>query len=127
MFDVPSDVFRRFETGRNKFERWSNKAETQVQAARSVSLQAMLSAEDSLAPAVAPEPAFAKPANTKRLRAAKHSQNRKLRKASRRAVEIREANRIQRPAVQYRNPRKLTPWEKLQGILISRPDLAPSS
>ncbi len=23
MFDVPSDVFRRFETGRNKFERWS--------------------------------------------------------------------------------------------------------
>lgn len=23
MFDVPSDVFRRFETGRAKFERWS--------------------------------------------------------------------------------------------------------
>jgi hypothetical protein len=23
MFDVPTDVFRRFETGRNKFERWS--------------------------------------------------------------------------------------------------------
>ena len=22
-FDVPSDVFRRFQTGRNKFERWS--------------------------------------------------------------------------------------------------------
>lgn len=23
IFNVPSDVFRRFETGRNKFERWS--------------------------------------------------------------------------------------------------------
>lgn len=23
LFDVPTDVFRRFETGRNKFERWS--------------------------------------------------------------------------------------------------------
>mgnify|MGYP001156126950 CR=1 FL=1 len=23
MFDVPGDVFRKFETGRNKFERWS--------------------------------------------------------------------------------------------------------
>lgn len=23
MFDVPSDTFRRFQTGRNKFERWS--------------------------------------------------------------------------------------------------------
>lgn len=23
MFDVPSEVFRRFESGRNKFERWS--------------------------------------------------------------------------------------------------------
>lgn len=22
-FDVPSDIFRRFDTGRNKFERWS--------------------------------------------------------------------------------------------------------
>lgn len=23
LFNVPSDIFRRFETGRNKFERWS--------------------------------------------------------------------------------------------------------
>ena len=23
LFDVPTDVFKRFETGRNKFERWS--------------------------------------------------------------------------------------------------------
>jgi hypothetical protein len=110
-----------------KFERWSNKAETQVQAARSVSLQAMLPAEDAIAPTVAPEPAIAKPANTKRVRAAKYSQNRKLRKVSRRAVEIREANRMQRPAVQYRDPRKLTPWERLKGIMISRPDLAPTT
>ena len=110
-----------------KVERWSKKADTQVEAARSVSLQAMLPAEDSLAPTVAPEPAIAKPAHTMRLRAAKHSQNRKLRKAPRRAVDIREANRIQRPAIQYRDPRTLTAWEKLQGIMISRPDLAPKS
>jgi hypothetical protein len=28
MFDVPTEVFRRFETGRNKFERWSKYLDT---------------------------------------------------------------------------------------------------
>jgi hypothetical protein len=28
MFDVPSDVFKRFENGRNRFERWSKYLDT---------------------------------------------------------------------------------------------------
>lgn len=31
-FDVPSDVFRRFQTGRNKFERWSKYLNLQDEA-----------------------------------------------------------------------------------------------
>lgn len=31
LFNVPTDVFRRFETGRNKFERWSKYLNTEDQ------------------------------------------------------------------------------------------------
>ena len=102
-------------------ERWVEKAETEVQPANSVDLQAMLPANDSVSPTVEPKPAIAKSAKPNRMKAAKHFQNRKLRKAPRRAMGTREANRIQRPAIQHRQPKKLTAWEKLQGILIGRP------
>ena len=110
-----------------KVDLWEKKVVTQVQAARSVSLQAMLPAEEAVEPTVVPAPAVLKSVKPKRLKAAKQSQNRKLRKAPRRAAEIRDANRMQRPAAQQAKPKKLTAWEKLKGILISRPDLAPSS
>ena len=35
-FDVPSDVFRRFQTGRNKFERWSKYLNTEDDAEASI-------------------------------------------------------------------------------------------
>ncbi len=102
-------------------DRSAEKAETELQPVNSVSLQAMLPVDDSLSPTVFPKPVTAKAAKPKRFKAAKQFQNRKLRKAQRRAVEIREANRIENPAVQHRQPKKLTPWEKLQGIMIGRP------
>lgn len=108
-------------TNETVVERWAEKAATEVQPANSVDLQAMLPANDSFSPTVDAKPAIAKSAKPNRMKAAKQSQNRKLRKAPRRAMGAREANRIQRPAVQHRQPKKLTAWEKLQGILIGRP------
>ncbi len=102
-------------------EPWAEKAETEVQPASSVDLQATLPENDSVSPTVEPKLTVAKSAKPNRVKAAKQSQNRKLRKAPRRAMGIREANRIQRPAIQLRQPKKLTAWEKLQGILIGRP------
>jgi hypothetical protein len=100
---------------------WAERAETEVQPAYSVDLQSIISADDPLSPLAVAKPAIAKSAKPIRLKAAKQTQNRKLRKAPRCALGNRQANRIQRPAIQLRQPKKLTAWEKLQGILIGRP------
>lgn len=98
-----------------------DRATVEVQPANTVDLQAMAAATDAVSPILAPKPVFATDAKPKRVKAQKQSQSRKLRKAPRRAMAIREANGIPRPAIQQRQTRKLTAWEKLQGILIGRP------
>lgn len=101
--------------------RWTEKSATEVQSANSVELQAMLPVNGTVSPTEASKPAIAKPVKPYRMKAAKQSQNRKLRKTPRRVKETREANRISRPAIQHRPAKKLSAWEKLQGMLIGRP------
>ena len=36
LFDVPTDVFRRFETGRNRFERWSGYLDMENEEQRAI-------------------------------------------------------------------------------------------